>query len=414
MVQASCTTVPRSPVPPNRVFISGINNLTDRQSKNLKPGARRIKIGDGDKLWLFASPSDIKVWRMLWKEGNTQKQFTIGPYPTISLKEAREKRDAVHGLLVQGLDPNEQYRAEQKQQDEETPLTSRVVAQEWYAKRTVTQTENTRRLKMQRLERHVFPSFGDLPIKQLKPRDIILALHAIESQGHRKMTRRVGQIIGQICRYARVVGYLEYDISSGITEALEPKGPVQHRATITDPKKIGYLLRDIDDYPGSIVTKYALKILPYVFVRSQELRRARWADIDFQKHLWVIPLARQVEYLLKELHTWTGGGEFLFPSPQSRARVITDMCLLNALRRVGYGKEELCIHGFRAMASTLLNEQGFRADVIEAQLAHREKNAVRAAYNHAQYLPERAKMMQSWADYLDELRTSACHKPSTK
>lgn len=197
-----CTTVPRSPVPPNRVFISGINNLTDRQSKNLKPGARRIKIGDGDKLWLFASPSGIKVWRMLWKEGNTQKQFTIGPYPTISLKEAREKRDAVHGLLVQGLDPNEQYRAEQKQQDEETPLTSRVVAQEWYAKRTVTQTENTRRLKMQRLERHVFPSFGDLPIKQLKPRDIILALHAIESQGHRKMTRRVG--------HARVVGYLEY------------------------------------------------------------------------------------------------------------------------------------------------------------------------------------------------------------
>lgn len=407
--------------------MSGINKLTDRQIKNLKPGARRIKIGDGDKLWLFVSPSGIKVWRMLWKEGNTQKQFTIGPYPTISLKEAREKRDAVNGLLVQGLDPNEQYRSEQEQQDEETNLTFRVVAQEWYEKRTVTQTESTRRLKMQRLERHVFPSFGDLPIKQLKPRDIILALHAIESQGRREMARRVGQIIGQICRYARVVGYLEYDISSGITEALEPKGPVQHRATITDPKKIGYLLRDIDDYPGSIVTKYALKILPYVFVRSQELRRARWVDIDFQKHLWVIPpehmkmkrlhvvpLARQVEYLLKELHTWTGGGEFLFPSPQSRARVITDMCLLNALRRVGYGKEELCIHGFRAMASTLLNEQGFRADVIEAQLAHREKNAVRAAYNHAQYLPERAKMMQSWADYLDELRTSACHKPSTK
>lgn len=121
MVQASCTTVPRSPVPPNRVFISGINNLTDRQAKNLKPGARRIKIGDGDKLWLFVSPSGIKVWRMFWKEGNTQKQFIIGPYPTISLKEAREKRDAVHGLLVQGLDPNEQYRAEQKQQDEEPP-----------------------------------------------------------------------------------------------------------------------------------------------------------------------------------------------------------------------------------------------------------------------------------------------------
>ncbi|WP_300645530.1 integrase arm-type DNA-binding domain-containing protein, partial [uncultured Desulfovibrio sp.] len=269
--------------------MSGINKLTDRQIKNLKPGARRIKIGDGDKLWLFVSPSGIKVWRMLWKEGNTQKQFTIGPYPTISLKEAREKRDAVNGLLVQGLDPNEQYRSEQEQQDEETNLTFRVVAQEWYEKRTVTQTESTRRLKMQRLERHVFPSFGDLPIKQLKPRDIILALHAIESQGRREMARRVGQIIGQICRYARVVGYLEYDISSGITEALEPKGPVQHRATITDPKKIGYLLRDIDDYPGSIVTKYALKILPYVFVRSQELRRARWADIDFQKHLWVIP-----------------------------------------------------------------------------------------------------------------------------
>lgn len=141
----------------------GINKLTDRQIKNLKPGARRIKIGDGDKLWLFVSPSGIKVWRMLWKEGNMQKQFTVGPYPTISLKEAREKRDTVNGLLVQGLDPNEQNRAEQEQQDEETNFTFRVVAQEWHEKRTVTQTESTRRLKMQRLERHVFPSLGTFP-----------------------------------------------------------------------------------------------------------------------------------------------------------------------------------------------------------------------------------------------------------
>ena len=246
--------------------------------------------------------------------------------------------------------------------------------------------------------------------------DLVAMLQQIESTGHAEMARRVGQIVGQICRYARLLGDIPYDISTGMTEALEAKPPVKHRATITEPERVARLLLDIDEYSGNIVTRYALRIMPYVFVRSQELRLARWSEINFEKHLRVIPkehmkmkkqhvvpLASQVERLF-HTRSRVGSHELIFPSTHSKTRAITDVCLLNALRRMGYGRDEMCIHGFRAMASTLLNEQGYRPDVIEAQLAHTDKNQVRAAYNHAQYLPERIRMMQKWADYLDSLK----------
>lgn len=201
---------------------------------------------------------------------------------------------------------------------------------------------------------------------------------------------------------------------------LSSGGSVQHRAAMTDPKQVGQLLRALEEYDGCLTIKYALRILPYVFVRSQELRGARWKEIDLQKALWtipaermkmkkvhVVPLARQVKELLEELYGLTGADELVFPSPQSRSRCISDMGLLNALRRLGYDKDQMCIHGFRAMASTLLNEQQYPSDIIEMQLAHCERDNSRRPYNRAQYLKERQKMMQEWADYLDGLRTAA-------
>ena len=400
--------------------MSGINKLTDTKIKKTQPSDKIIQLGDGDRLWLVVYPSGKKVWRVKWKSDHRQDQFTIGHYPGISLKQARMERDRITGLLDQGIDPNVQKKAEKTfamEQMEKDARTFRVVALEWHKKRTKVQTESTRRLKMQRLEKHVFPVIGDKPMASLTMADLVAMLQQIESTGHAEMARRVGQIVGQICRYARLLGDIPYDISTGMTEALEAKPPVKHRATITEPERVARLILDIDEYSGNIVTRYALRIMPYVFVRSQELRLARWSEINFEKHLWVIPkehmkmkkqhvvpLASQVERLFRELHTWTGTHELIFPSTHSKTRAITDVCLLNALRRMGYGRDEMCIHGFRAMASTLLNEQGYRPDVIEAQLAHTDKNQVRAAYNHAQYLPERIRMMQKWADYLDSLK----------
>jgi len=227
---------------------------------------------------------------------------------------------------------------------------------------------------------------------------------------------RLAQLAGQVCRYARLVGYAKYDVASGLVEALPPV-QTEHYPAIIDPKEIGALLRAIDDYPGDVSTRYALRIMPYVFVRSGELRAATWKEFDLAGAEWVIParrmkmkrphnvpLARQVLALLAELREYSGGWDLLFPSPFSATRCISDMALLNALRRMGYGKEQMCVHGFRTTASTILNEQGYRPDVIEAQLSHGEKNAIRGAYNRAEYMPERRSMMQEWADYLDGLR----------
>lgn len=246
--------------------------------------------------------------------------------------------------------------------------------------------------------------------------DFLAVLGKVERQGHLETARRLAQICGQVTRYARLAGMIVADPASHLTEALTTK-PVRHHAAITEPREIGALLRAIDDYPGDVSVSFALKIMPYVFVRSSELRRASWTEIDLDRAEWLIPaermkmrrphlvpLARQVVGMFRALHAITGNRELVFPGTASVTRCISDVGLLNALRRLGYGRDEMTVHGFRSTASTRLNEMGYRPDVIEAQLAHAEKNSVRDAYNRAQYVEERRRMMQEWADYLDSLR----------
>jgi integrase len=262
----------------------------------------------------------------------------------------------------------------------------------------------------------LFPHIGTVPFANLEPTNILTAIQHAENRGVIETAHRLAQLAGQVCRYARLVGYAKYNIAAGLTEALPPVH-TEHYAAITDPQEIGYLLRNIDAYNGDASIIYALRIMPYIFVRSGELRAAEWQEINFADSEWIIPAGRmkirrphvvplslQVVNLLKELTKITGKGRYIFQSSFSASRYISDMGLLNALRRMGYDQQTMTIHGFRTVASTILNEQGYRPDVIEAQLSHGEKNAIRGAYNRAEYLPERRRMMQEWADYLDSLR----------
>jgi integrase len=256
-------------------------------------------------------------------------------------------------------------------------------------------------------------------IQEINSPLLLDALRRIESRNAPNAARKMRQTCGQIFRYAIATGRALYDPAAGLKDALSPR-QVRNFASITDPKAIGALLRDIDAYTGNLIVRAALRMAPYVFVRPGELRRAEWSEFDLDAAEWripaakmkmrvlhIVPLARQVMALLHDLHQYTGHTAYLFPSMRANVAPISDMTLLAGLRRLGYTKEEMTVHGFRSMASTLLNEQGYNRDWIERQLAHGERNSVRAAYNYAEYLPERRRMMSRWADYLDILRAQS-------
>ena len=241
----------------------------------------------------------------------------------------------------------------------------------------------------------------------------------LDDKGHHETASRVLQIIGQIFRYAVILGKVRQNPVTDLRGALKPH-KVVHRASVTSPPKVGQLLRDIDRYEGYFPLVCALKLAPMVFTRPSELRAAEWKEFDLTKGEWripaermkmrethIVPLSRQALTVLEELRLYSGDGKYLFPSIRTSVRPISDATMLNALRRMGYEKHEMSVHGFRSLASTLLNESGYNADWIERQLAHSERNGVRAAYNYAEYLPERRRMMQEWADYLDELKNAA-------
>ena len=393
--------------------------LNDTTIRNAKPQNKQYKLFDGGGLFLLVTPTGGKLWRLKYRLGGNEKLLSLGQYPAISLKDARTRRDDAKEQVAKGIDPGErkkEAKAVAVAEAREQSATFEAVAREWYAKKTIALSLGHQKKVLSRLENQLFPYIGGMLISKLEPADILHAVRHAEERGLIETAHRLAQLAGQVCRYARLVGYARYDVAAGLVEALPPYSR-NHYAAITDPVEIGHLLRAIDSYPGDITMTYALRILPYVFVRSGEIRAAEWIEIDLGKAEWVIPakrmkmkrphvvpLARQVVKLLEEVGKFTRGGCYVFPSPFSASRCISDVGLLNALRRMGYGKDKMTIHGFRSMASTLLNEQGYRPDVIEAQLAHGEKNAIRGAYNRAEYLPERRKMMDEWADYLDHLR----------
>ena len=399
-------------------------SLTDTAIKAIKPTGKAQKITDGKGLFLYVTPQGGKSWRMAYRFGGKQKTLCLGAYPAVSLKQARDKRDAAKSWLADGIDPSI-AKKEAKVAVAAAAAVARQsntfarVALQWLEVHQTKVSEKRAKNIRRRLEMYLFPAFGGKAIEDLEPQDILKAVQPAVAQGKIETASILCGIAGQVCRYARLMHMVKYNVADGLTEAL-PKKPERHFAAITDPAEVGHLLCDIDNYHGNLSVSYALKIMPYVFVRNTELRGAQWTEIDFDKALWtipaarmkmkrphVVPLARQALELFMELYEFTGDGVYCFPSTHSRTAVISDMGLLNALRRMGYARGTMTVHGFRSMASTLLNEQGFRADVIEMQLAHVEQNAVRAAYNHAEYLEERGNMMQRWADYLDGLRQAA-------
>jgi integrase len=393
--------------------------LTDTALRALKPTDKVQKLSDGGGLYLHVTPTGSRLWRMAYRFAGKQKLLSFGAYPAISLRDARKLREEAKEQLAKGIDPGAEKRQAKEAvlaQKREERDTFEFVAREWFAKYEPTLSAKHAQKLRRYLENALFPVLGGKPVTQLEPSDFLQVVQPSERLGHHETAHKLMRLCGQVTRYARITGRVKYDVAAGLTEALAPV-QTTHFAAVTVPDDIGLLLRDIDAYVGYTSVVYCLKILPYVFTRPSELRLAHWSEFDLKNAIWsipasrmkmrrehVVPLAKQVLTLLKELHVYTGNGELLFPSTRALTTPISDAAPLAALRRMGYGKDTMTLHGFRAMASTRLNELGFRADVIEAQLAHKEPDTVRLAYNRAEYMEERRTLMQSWADYLDGLR----------
>lgn len=380
--------------------------LTDIQIKNLKYPGKPTKVTDGGGLFLYLSASGKKLWRMTYYFERRERVLSFGEYPVVTLQKAREKRMEVKQLLAEGIDPAALKKAAKEEQISEVKDMFQSVALEWFEARTTDFSEKHRGTVMYRLEKYIFPIIGKEHIDRMEAQDVLKVVLPIEKKGQNETARRLLQIIGQIYRYAVITGRARRNPVTDLHGAIRPRN-VTHRAAITEPKRVGQLLRNIDDYEGYFPIVCALKLAPLVFVRPTELRAAEWSELDFETNEWripatrmkmkqmhIVPLSRQAVKILKELYEFSGNGKLLFPSIRTVTRPLADATVLNAIRRMGYSKDEMCTHGFRSLASTLLNELGYNRDWIERQLAHGERNDVRAAYNYAEYLPQRTKMMQ--------------------
>ena len=390
--------------------------LTDTFLRGVKPSGSVKKYSDGEGLYLHVSPTGGRLWRMAYRFGGKQKTLSFGAYPEVPLSEARKFRLEAKGLLAKGIDPGEHKKAVKVAVRAEAENAFEVVAREWFNKRKASWAQSHATKVIARLEKDIFPIVGGKPIGSITAPELLEALRRIEARGAIDTAHRALQTCGQIFRYAIATGRAERDTAADLRDALSPvRGG--NFASITEPEQVGALLRDIDEYHGNIIIRTALQMAPFVFVRPGELRKAEWSEFNLEIAEWripaarmkmdemhIVPLAWQVVNILQDLLLYSGHSRYLFPSMRAASAPISDATLIAGLRRMGYDKETMTVHGFRSMASTLLNERGYNRDWIERQLAHGERNTIRAVYNYAQYLPERRRMMQEWADYLDELK----------
>lgn len=399
--------------------------LIDTAVRAAKPQSKPYKLTDGGGLYLLMKPIGSRLWRLKYRFDGVEKSLSFGAYPHVSLSLARERRDEAKRLIAQGVDPGV------KRKTEKTAMadTFEAIAREWLEMKAKPDEKNGRAaLATVTLDKAkwifetlLFPYLGRRPIAKITAPELLHVLKRIEARGKRETCHRAMQRCGQVFRYAIATGRAGRDITADLRGALAPV-VTKHHASITEPSAVGELLRAIDGYPGHIVTHCALKLAPLVFVRPGELRGAQWLEFDLTRAEWriplermkmrephVVPLARQAVEILRELQPITGTGRYVFPSLRSSARPMSENAITAALRRMGYTGEEMTWHGFRSLASTRLNEQGWNPDWIEAQLAHGERDKVRAAYNYAKYLLGRKEMMQWWADCLDQLKVEAVH-----
>ncbi|HWR03663.1 MAG TPA: tyrosine-type recombinase/integrase [Humidesulfovibrio sp.] len=390
--------------------------LTDPAVKNAAPKEKQYTLYDSEGLFLLVMPNGSKLWRWKYRVGGVERRTSLGVYPKVSLRAARLERDRLQTELKKGVDPAVEKQA-LKAVERATGETFQLIAEEWHKKFRHTWADNTAKTVIERLQKDIFPYIGARPIREITPPELLAVIRRIESRGAVETARRDLQKCGEIFRYALATGRAERDIAADLRGAIAPPKK-RHFASIHEPKEIGELLRAIDGYQGSPVTRCALQLAPLTFVRPGELRHAEWTEIDLEAEEWripaarmkmrekhIVPLSRQALEVLHELQPLTGGGRYVFPGARSADRPMSENAVLAALRRMGYEKGEMTGHGFRSMASTILHEQGWLSDVVERQLAHGDRNKVRASYNFAQHLPERRKMMQAWADYLEELRS---------
>ena len=387
--------------------------LTEMRIRRAKPRAHPYKLRDGGGLHLLINPNDTKQWRVRYRFGGRESMLSLGSYPATSLKAARARRAEVRAALEAGKSPAAERRAERAN----SANTFETIAREWLAKQPF--APKTLAKAVWTFEDLLFPHIGSQPITALTARELLEVFRRLERRGKHETAHRSKQRVGQVLRYAIATGRAERDPTADLRGALAPI-KVTNRAAVTDPREVAQLLRALAGYQGHPIVEAALKLAPLVFVRPGELRAAEWAEINLDAGEWrigaqrtkmrrphLVPLARQAVATLREVEPLTGRGRYVFPSPRTSQRPLSDNAITAALRRIGYTGEQMSWHGFRAMASTLLNELGFPPDIIELQLAHQERNEVRAAYNRAQRLDERCKMMQAWADYLDGLRGGA-------
>lgn len=406
--------------------------LTDTAIRKAKPSDKAYKLSDSGGLYMLIKPDGARYWRMKYRYEGKEKLLSFGVYPSVSLADARERREQARKLLSNNVDPGVAKKAAKDEKIQQAIVeadTFEKVARDWMTWRSARgETAETTAIKDRwRLESYLLPHIGPRPIREITPLELRDVLKKAEDAGKRETASRVKITAGQVFRWAVLEGRTHSDITASLRRMFTTPKPT-HRATITDPVRIGELLRAIDGFSGQFVTLSALRLAPLVFVRPGELRKAEWCEIDLEGAIWripaermkmkaphVVPLSTQAVNVLRELHGLTGTCRYVFPSIRTLSRPMSENTVNAALRRLGYAKDEMTGHGFRSMAASRLNELGWNPDAIERQLAHAESNKVRAAYTHAaHYLEERKRMMQAWANYLDELRIGASIVPFRK
>lgn len=385
--------------------------LTEKAISQAKPKDKIYRLHDRDGLYLEISPKGGKWWRLKYRLNGKENRKSLGTYPLVSLKEAREKTFEYRKQILGGNKPGATDGPSDSDKFE-------LFARDWWDKFKKPKLRRPEEI-IKRLEREVFPFIGSKPLSEIGPHDLLKVLQRIEQRPAIEIAYKVYAHINEILRYAVVIKEIESNPARDLTGALGPKRK-KPMAAVIDPKKAGKLLADINGYTGTPVVSYALKLAPLTFVRPGELRKAKWEDISLDDAEWrlpdysmkmgkphIVPLSRQAVDILRKVNEMTGHGQYVFPSLRTLSRPMSENTINAALRSLGYSQDEMTGHGFRAMAMSLLAELGWSVEVIDRQLAHTQKNQVRAAYHRSEYLKERRKMMQVWADYLDSLKASA-------
>lgn len=394
-------------------------SLSDVKIRNAKATNKPTKLFDGGGLFLLINPTGSKLWRLKYRYERKEKLLSLGGYPEISLFEARQRRDEARKRLANGVDPGALRKA-QKQAKTEEAETFEVIAREWHSKFCNAWSEGHAATNMRRMELDLFPRIGAQPIKTIKAPELLAVIRRVESRGALESAHRIRTIASMVFRYAVATGRAERDPAADLRGALPPI-KVTHHPALTEPKDVAALLKAIDGYEGHYVTKCALRLAPLFFVRPGELRHAEWTEVDLENASWnipakkmkmkqahIVPLCQQAVEILSGLKEYSGTSRYVFPSGRSFLRPMSENTLNAALRYMGFDKDTMTAHGFRAMARTILDEVlHIRPDYIEHQLAHAVRDPNGRAYNRTAHLDERRKMMQQWADYLDDLKAGA-------